>query len=356
MMVLLEALMPREGPNAMNEPETARPGMATAGIAFGPVPSRRLGRSLGVNNVPPKHCSYSCVYCQVGRTTSLEARRRTFFPPEVVVSAVERRVADCRASGQEIDYVSFVPDGEPTLDIHLGEEIRALKRIGVPVAVITNGSLLSRPDVRADLGAADLVSVKVDALDEPAWRRVSRPCRSLDLSMLLDGVRRFATAYPGTLLTETMLVRGLNDRPPGLEKLARFIRDLGPAVAYLAVPTRPPAESSARAPGERAVVAAHEVLAAWLPRVELLTGDEGGGFGHTGDPAEDLLGILAVHPMQEAAARRYLAEAGAGPAAVDALLARRQVVRVSHAGRPFLALGSRRLRSARAAGGAATRT
>jgi wyosine [tRNA(Phe)-imidazoG37] synthetase (radical SAM superfamily) len=308
-------------------------------IAFGPVPSRRLGRSLGVNNIPPKHCSYSCVYCQVGRTTSLEVDRKTFHPPAEVVSAVERRVADCRASGQGIDYVTFVPDGEPTLDLHLGEEIRALRPLGIPVAVITNGSLLWRPDVRADLDGADVVSVKVDGADERPWRRVSRPSRALRLRVVLDGVRGFAKDYRGRLLTETMLVRGLNDDRGTVEGIARLLETLRPAVAYLAVPTRPPAESDVRPPGEGAVVAAYELLAARLPRVELLTGDEEGGFGRTGEPAEDLLGILAVHPMQEEAARHYLEEAGVGSAVLDALLAGGRVVRVRHRGRLFLARG-----------------
>lgn len=321
---------------------------ARSQTAFGPVPSRRLGRSLGVNNVPPKHCSYACVYCQVGRTTALDLDRRTFQPPDELVAAVERRVADCRASGQKIDYLSFVPDGEPTLDAQLGLEIEALKALGIPVAVITNGSLLWRPDVRADLAGADLVSVKLDAVDEPAWRRVNRASRSLSLPLVLDGVRQFAAGYRGRLLTETMLVRELNDDAESVAGLARFLGTLRPAVAYLAVPTRPPAEADALPPGEAAVVAAYALLSAGLPRVELLIGDEEGGFGGTGDRAEDLLGILAVHPMKEEAARLYLDEAGAGATTLDRLLADGQLIRVPHRGRVFLV---RNLRLRRAAGG-----
>jgi wyosine [tRNA(Phe)-imidazoG37] synthetase (radical SAM superfamily) len=305
-------------------------------IAFGPVPSRRLGRSLGVNNIPPKHCSYSCVYCQVGRTFSLEVDRRAFHAREQVVAAVAHRVADCRASGQRIDYVTFVPDGEPTLDLQLGQEIRALGPLGIPVAVITNGSLLWRADVRADLDAADVVCVKVDAAEERTWRRISRPSHALSLAMVLDGIRQFASGYRGRLLSETMLVRGLNDNAASVEGVARFLQAIGPTVAYLAVPTRPPAEGDVQPPGEQAVVAAYELLAARLHRVELLTADEQGSFGGTGDPAEDLLGILAVHPMQEDAARRYLEEAGAGASLLDTLFSSGRVVRVHHLGRAFL--------------------
>lgn len=313
-------------------------------LVFGPVPSRRLGRSLGVNHIPPKHCSYSCVYCQVGRTTTLELERRTFYPPEQVVAAVEQRVARCRASGQDIDYMTFVPDGEPTLDLHLGEMLQALKPLGIPLAVLTNGSLLWRRDVREELALADLVSLKVDAVDERAWRRIDRPSGALCLALVLDGIRHFADERQAGLLTETLLVRGLNDSRAVVEEVALFLEPLRPDVAFLAIPTRPPAEVDVDPPSAAAVVAAFEALSARLPRVELLTGDEVGAFGRTGDAAHDLLGILAVHPLREAVARDYLAENGPGPA-LEALLASGQVVRVAHHGRSFVTRGAWPVRS-----------
>jgi len=99
---------------------------------FGPVPSRRLGRSLGINNIPPKICSYSCVYCQLGRTLRMEIERRAFYEPEELIRAVRERVEELREGGERIDYLTFVPDGEPTLDSNLGEEIAALKDLGIP--------------------------------------------------------------------------------------------------------------------------------------------------------------------------------------------------------------------------------
>jgi wyosine [tRNA(Phe)-imidazoG37] synthetase (radical SAM superfamily) len=263
--------------------------------------------------------------------------RRAFYPPEQVFAAVGRRVADCRASGQEIDYVTFVPDGEPSLDRNLGEAIQTVRSLGIPVAVITNGSLLWRPDVRADLDAAAVVSVKVDSVDEATWQRLNRPSRALVLTLVLDGMQRFAAQYRGRLLTETMLVRDLNDDQASLGRVARFLETLRPVVAYLASPTRPPAEADVEAASEAAIVAAWELLAARLPRVELLTGDEGRGFGHTGDPQEDLLGILAVHPMPEESARHYLEQAGVGASLLEALLASGRVARVEHRGRFFVA-------------------
>lgn len=305
-------------------------------IAFGPVPSRRLGQSLGINNIPPKHCSYSCVYCQVGPTTRPEAERREFLDPGELAAAVRRKVEQCRAAGQAVDYLTFVPDGEPTLDLRLGDELRALRSAGIPRAVISNGSLLHRPDVRADLAAADLVSVKVDAADEETWKRVNRPHPGLRLEEVLQGAREFADSFPGELLTETMLASGVNDSAAAIGRVAEVVAGLAPARAYLAVPTRPPAEPSVRPPEPEALVRAHQIFAERLPTVELLADPEEGEFGRTGDPAEDLLAILAVHPMPEARARRYLADAGATPSLLERLIRRRLVRRVDYRGDVYL--------------------
>ena len=126
-------------------------------LVYGPVPSRRLGRSLGVNAVPMKVCTYACVYCQLGPTISMTVDRSEFFDPDAVVKEVGRRIAQLRDTGESCDYVTFVANGEPTLDVNLGSEIAAVRELGVNVAVITNGSLLWREDVRRDLMAADWV-------------------------------------------------------------------------------------------------------------------------------------------------------------------------------------------------------
>jgi len=179
-------------------------------LAFGPVPSRRLGQSLGINNIPPKSCSYSCVYCQVGPTKQTATVPRTFYDPDALAAAVTKRVQALRAQNEKIDFLTFVPDGEPTLDEHLGDAIELLKPLGLPVAVITNGSLLWRPEIRERLAQADWVSVKVDAVHQDAWARINRPAPSLRLSEILEGVRRFASAFEGFLATKTMLIaRGL---------------------------------------------------------------------------------------------------------------------------------------------------
>jgi wyosine [tRNA(Phe)-imidazoG37] synthetase (radical SAM superfamily) len=312
-------------------------------IAFGPVPSRRLGRSLGVNNLrSPKRCTYSCTYCQVGLTPRTQLRPAACHTPDAIVGDVARRVACCRAAGERIDYVTFLPNGEPTLDTHLGEEIGALKPLGIPVAVITNGSLLWRPEVRARLAAADLVSVKVDAVHSAAWRRVNRPAQRLDLRSVLRGILDFACEYGGALISETMLLSGFNDDAASVEGVADFLAQVRPSRAYLAVPTRPPADPEACAPAADAVVRAHEILSERLPCVALLAEEDDAPFGHTGTPADDLMGILLVHPMRERAVREYLEQVHAGWGVARDLLASGRVAVVEYRGERFLTRHHRR--------------
>jgi len=156
-------------------------------IAFGPVPSRRLGRSLGINNIPPKVCTYSCVYCQLGRTIKMQVERRAFYEPEDILRDVQDKVEKAREAGESVDYLTFVPDGEPTLDINLGREIELLRPLGIKIAVITNSSLIWREDVREALMKADWVSLKMDSVREEVWRRINRPHGSLQLTSILDG-------------------------------------------------------------------------------------------------------------------------------------------------------------------------
>jgi wyosine [tRNA(Phe)-imidazoG37] synthetase (radical SAM superfamily) len=180
-------------------------------IAFGPVPSRRLGRSLGINNIPPKICTYACVYCQLGRTIKMRVERAAFYEPEEILRDVRGKVEKARRAGEAIDYLTFVPDGEPTLDLNLGRAIDLLKPLGIKIAVITNSSLMWHEDSREALMQADWVSLKVDAVREDIWRRVDRPHGTLQLASIQDGILGFAKTYTGHLVTETMLVEGIND-------------------------------------------------------------------------------------------------------------------------------------------------
>jgi len=306
----------------------------TSSIVYGPVPSRRLGRSLGINNIPPKICSYSCIYCQLGRTLRMEAEPRLFYRIAKIAEQVRTKLEGARQKGEPIDYVTFVPDGEPTLDANLGEEIGILKGMRVRVAVITNGSLLWREEVRQNVLKADWVSLKVDAVSEETWRRIDRPHQSLRLEPILEGMLKFAKTFEGELTTETMLVRGVNDAPGEIKEIAQFLTEVKPQKAYVAIPTRPPAERVEPA-SEQTINTAYQVFAERLSGVEYLIGYEGNAFACTGNVQEDLLSITSVHPMREEAVAEFLENAGTGWETVQHLIEKRDLVELEYQGKKF---------------------
>ena len=304
-------------------------------IAFGPVPSRRLGRSLGINNIPPKHCSYSCVYCQVGPTSEEEITPRPFYPPEEILRQVRARLEAVRKRGEAVDYLTFVPDGEPTLDSRLGESIDALREFGLPIAVISNASLLWYADVRAALCRADWVSVKIDSVDAHVWERINRPHGVLRLADVLAGIQRFAKEFGGRLVSETMLVAGLNDGDGDIAAVGRFIAATHIGRAYLAIPHRPPAVAGVRGPDEALVLRAFRTLAEQGLEVELLTAYEGDTFAFGGDLRAEILAISAVHPLRTSAIEALLEKSGGGMALVEELLAAGELRRLEHEGEVF---------------------
>ena len=277
---------------------------------FGPVPSRRLGRSMGINNIPPKICTYSCVYCQLGRTKKMQIERRPFYDPDEILRAARDKVKKITEAEESIDYLTFVPDGEPTLDVNLGREIELLRLLGIKIAVITNASLIWRKEVREDLMLADLVSLKIDTLREEVWQRIARPYGVLKLSSVIDGMIEFKKDFNGELVAETMLVKDINDSEAAMTEIADFLARLRPTRAYLSVPTRPPAEKWVQSPPAENINRAYHIFHERIDQVEYLIGYEGNAFSFTGNVKEDLLSITAVHPMREEAVSEFLAKAG----------------------------------------------
>jgi wyosine [tRNA(Phe)-imidazoG37] synthetase (radical SAM superfamily) len=236
----------------------------------------------------------------------MDHERREYYKPETVIEAVKDKVNRVHQAGEQIDYLTFVPDGESTLDIHLGREIREIKQLGIPVAIITNSSTINRWDVRRELKEVDLVSVKMDSVIREIWKKVDRPHKALDLDKIMEGLQIFARDYKGKLITETMLIDGLNDGTENLEKTARFIAGLNPDTAYVSIPTRPPARTDVKPAGEEAINQAFQIFSEQIDRVEMLLGYEGNAFAHSGDTENDILSITAVHPMREDAMEEFL--------------------------------------------------
>lgn len=280
-------------------------------------------------------CTYACVYCQLGRTIKMQAERRAFHKPMEILHAVREKVKKAGEKRESIDYLAFVPDGEPTLDVHLGQEIDLLKPLGIKVAVITNASLIWREDVREELMKADWVSLKIDSVTAEVWRRIDRPIGALSLPAILDGALEFSKTFGGELVTETMLVKSVNDGDDHIRKIADFLARLRPARAYLSVPTRPPAEAWVQPPDEETIHRAFHILREQVSPVEYLIGYEGNAFAFTGNVEEDLLSITAVHPMRKEAVDAFLVKAGADWFVVNRMIDRNQLIEMEYDGRKF---------------------
>jgi wyosine [tRNA(Phe)-imidazoG37] synthetase (radical SAM superfamily) len=306
------------------------------GIAFGPVPSRRLGMSLGVNNIPAKICTYSCVYCQLGRSLKMTIKREGFYKPEEIFEAVKKKVEDTNKNGNKIDYITFVPDGEPTLDINLTKEVSLIKQLDIPVAIITNSSLIWDEDVQRDLINFDLVSVKIDAVSPMIWEKIDRPFGKLDLNRILVGIKKFSDKFKGILISETMLFDGIEYKNE-FEKIATYLSNLqNLKTSYISIPTRPPAEDWVKPPEEETLNEAFQIFENKLNgRVEYLIGYEGNAFAYSGNIEEDLLSITAVHPMREEAVEKLLEKDKADFSKIDLLIKKGAVKKVSYQGKTY---------------------
>ena len=228
---------------------------------FGPVPSRRLGRSLGVSPIPPKTCSYSCVYCQLGRTTRLQSKRESFYAKEEILEEVLRAL-----DRSTPDFVTFTGDGEPTLCRDLGWLIRSVRSsCDVPIAVITNGSLMFRKDVRQDLEKADLVMPSLDAGDPSTFFEINRPHGCIDLNRVVEGLVEFNHGFTGRLWLEVMLVKGLNDSRKSLTAVKELADAIKPDKVDLLTPIRPPAESWVEPPDRRKLLEAKRIFGDLIP-------------------------------------------------------------------------------------------
>jgi len=304
-------------------------------LAFGPIPSRRLGRSLGINNIPPKICTYSCVYCQIGKTSNIKIQLQVFYSPSQIFHEVQEKVEKSREKGESIDYLTFVPDGEPTLDINLGKEIKLIKSLGIKIAVITNASLMDQEQVRENLKEADLVSLKLDSVEEEIWRKVNHPHRSLCLKTILEGILEFSRTFKGKIITETMLIKNINDDSQYIKKVANFLAQLKPSNSYLSLPIRPPADSRVQSPSEKVVNRSYNLFKEKIKQVECIIGYEGNTFAFTGEVEEDILSITSVHPMREEALKDFLERAKSDWSIVEELIEQSKLVESEYEGHKF---------------------
>lgn len=210
---------------------------------YGPVPSRRLGFSLGIDIIPFKTCSLNCIYCQLGPTTKKTIHRKEYLSSSEILSQIKKKLS----SDQRIDYITFSGSGEPTLNKILEKLIREIRKItSIPVAVLTNSTLLSQKSTREALMDADLVVPSLDAATQEIFVKVNRPHSSLKLEEIIEGLRKLRQEFKGSIWLEIMLVKGVNDSPSHIRKLKEAITKIKPDKVQLNTVIRPPAEEFAR--------------------------------------------------------------------------------------------------------------
>jgi wyosine [tRNA(Phe)-imidazoG37] synthetase (radical SAM superfamily) len=263
---------------------------------FGPVHSRRLGMSLGIDPIPLKTCNWNCIYCQLGRTIPLTNERREYFPRQEILDGIF--LALDKHSPGEVDWVTFVGSGEPTLHTGLGWLIRGVKRVStLPVAVITNGALLYLPDVRRELSAADAVLPSLDAGDARQYKKINRPWPALEFERIIEGMAAFRREYSGELWIEVMLVHRMNDSEQSLRQIASLIQAIHPDQVHINQPVRPPAEAWVLPPDEATILLAAEIfgeIAIVVPPTKVSI-----ELSQDADIVQSILQIIHRHPMEE---------------------------------------------------------
>jgi wyosine [tRNA(Phe)-imidazoG37] synthetase (radical SAM superfamily) len=258
---------------------------------YGPVPSRRLGRSLGVDIVPFKLCSLDCVYCQLGRTTELTIERGDYVPVDAVLAEIKEKLS----KDLQADYITISGSGEPTLNSRLGEIVEKIKKITtIPVAILTNGTLLYREDVRADCAKADVVLPSLDAGDEQTFQKINRPHKDISIEKLIDGLSEFRREFTGQIWLEVFLVADMNTDNEQIDKIKDAIERIRPDKIQLNTAVRPTADADIRRLDAKLL---HAIAARIGPKCEVVA-----DFSHyyTGkyaeNMAEDVLSMLKRRP------------------------------------------------------------
>ena len=301
---------------------------------FGPVPSRRLGRSLGVNPIPFKTCNYSCVYCQLGKAINFTNERKRFFPPEEMAEEI---ISVCLKKMGKIDFITFVGEGEPTLYDGLFIIAETVKKsCSLPLAIITNGALFYKKNVREDVSLFDVVLSKVDAPSESLFRKINRPHRDIHWPNVLSGLFKLREEFGGELWIETMLVKGLNDDERVLKEIRKILDELNPDKRFVSIPTRPPAEKWVEIPDPEVLFKAFKILNA-IPIYEVEYGEF--DLKEFNTPEDAVLTLIKRHPLRKDEVALILSEWGYKKTVdnfIDTLLSRQKIKLKTHMGYTYL--------------------
>lgn len=259
---------------------------------FGPIPSRRMGLSVGISPIPKKYCNYSCTYCQIGRTHNLTNKREEFFKLEDIIEEFKQYLNEYK----DFDVVTVCGEGEPTLYLKLGDLISELKKLtDKPVAVITNSALMYDPQVREDLKKADIVLPSLDAYKEDMFKKINRAHGTIKLTDIIEGLKIFSKEYTGQLWIEIMIMKDFNDSTEDFTEFKALLDTLTYDRVYINSPVRPPAEGYVKQPSKEALAKA----------VEILGGSSIDEFSSKSfhseikDDYEAILSIIKRHPMNQ---------------------------------------------------------
>ena len=260
---------------------------------YGPVPSRRLGQSLGIDPIPSKTCDYQCIYCQLGKTTNLTDKRKDFYPKEEIYKELEESINQNQG---KFDYITFVGSGEPTLCKSLGKLILKAKELSKkPICVITNGSLLYQDDVKDDLIFSDVVLPTLDAGDEKLFIKINRPLPSIKYEKMIQGYIDFRKEFNGKFWIEIMVMKGINDSREELFKIKKKIDLIQPDRIDINVPIRPPTESWVKIPDQDVIPILNDIFGDY----NNINFPEQGTFSVFGSNFEkELKDLLERHPMR----------------------------------------------------------
>ncbi|NMW19296.1 MAG: radical SAM protein [Chlorobiaceae bacterium] len=302
---------------------------------FGPVSSRRLGQSLGVDLLPPKSCSWNCVYCQLGKTRKFVTERQEFFPREDILEEIRQAIA----ANKELDWITFVGSGETMLYKGIGWLIGEVKKLTTtPVAVITNGSLLYLPEVREELFMADAVLPSLNAGSEALHKQIDRPAAGLTFRQHVEGLAAFRREYKGRLWIEVMLLGGINDSDEALHELAAVIKEINPDMVHLVLPTRPAPEQEVRLPSEERIEEVIAILSTVAPVVHPVKGTM--ELRNVPDMLQAVTAIVSRHPVQQRELQKAIADCFPGEndkisEVMQDMLATGRFKLVEHEGEPY---------------------
>lgn len=306
-------------------------------VVFGPVRSRRLGLVLGINNVKPNVCSYDCIYCPGGKNTCCSICTNNCLTPFELYVSVKNKLNEIYLSGKKINYILFAGSGDPALDTNLHKEISILREFGYKIAVFTNSSLLWNENIQENLMFADYISLKIDTVNEDTWLKINRPHQRLRYDLILKGIKDFSRKFRGELVTETTLIKDINDKAKEIEDLGDFLNSINRKMSYFMTPIYPPAESYALSPESETLKNISALISDKIQNPMMLCCPQKDEFFATDDFENELLGLLEIHPLNEEAVTNY-ARANSKLEKLNELKENNLIKLLTHNGKTFYAI------------------